>query len=216
MSVELFSKAAEIAKEVGPKMSEGFEKIKPEKEMSVKDISKGVKEEFDKAKAEKPSEMQDVKRSNEAQESSGRDIGEKIEKHPCINEDLAGKVHPETKVPYEKKVVTADGVQKEVVGPRFESKYDANLPKEIYKETDRKQFKECNKQLSEAVEKDPDLKAKFSDEQLEQIKNGDTPDGFVWHHDVEPGKMQLVDAGVHQKTPHTGGRSIWGGGSKYR
>ncbi|WGE06333.2 HNH endonuclease [Bacillus subtilis] len=28
--------------------------------------------------------------------------------------------------------------------------------------------------------------------------------------------MQLVDADIHGKTGHTGGRNIWGGGSKYR
>ncbi|WP_416135628.1 HNH endonuclease [Bacillus velezensis] len=28
--------------------------------------------------------------------------------------------------------------------------------------------------------------------------------------------MQLVDADIHGKTGHTGGRNIWGGGSEYR
>ncbi len=52
--------------------------------------------------------------------------------------------------------------------------------------------------------------------QLEQIENGDTPDGYTWHHDAEAGKMQLVDTETHQKTGHTGGRSIWGGGTESR
>ena len=36
-------------------------------------------------------------------------------------------------------------------------------------------------QLKEAVDKDPKLRAKFTDEQLEPIANGDTPDGCTWH-----------------------------------
>ena len=36
-------------------------------------------------------------------------------------------------------------------------------------------------QLKEAVDKEPKLRAKFTDEQLEPIANGDTPDGCTWH-----------------------------------
>ena len=138
------------------------------------------------------------------------------EKVPCRNEGLEGKEHPETGVPFEKKVVdTADG-KKEVIVPIFESDFDAQLPDDMLKESDNVQFKECNKQLKEAVNNDPELRSKFDDDQLEQIQNGDTPDGYTWHHDAEPGKMQLVDSEIHQKTVHTGGRNIWGGGSESR
>ncbi len=75
---------------------------------------------------------------------------------------------------------------------------------------------ECNVQLKEAVENDQDLRTKFTPEQLEQIGNGDTPDGYTWHHDSEIGKMQLVDTRTHQLTGHTGGKTIWGGGSENR
>lgn len=138
------------------------------------------------------------------------------EKIKCRNEDLEGKEHPETGVPFEKRQVEVDGKQYEVVAPRFESTYDAQLPEDKLKSTDREQFKECNSQLKEAVANDPELREKFDEEQLEQIENGDTPDGYTWHHDVDAGKMQLVDTETHQKTGHTGGRSIWGGGSDYR
>ncbi len=37
-----------------------------------------------------------------------------------------------------------------------------------------------------------------------------TPEGYTWHHNQEPGVMQLVDRGVHAATGHTGGFSIWG------
>ena len=54
----------------------------------------------------------------------------------------------------------------------------------------------------------------FSESQLRQLEKGQTPTGFVWHHDVVPGVMQLVDADIHGKTGHTGGYAIWGRGAK--
>ena len=104
----------------------------------------------------------------------------------------------------------------EVVVPEFDSVFDVQLPEDLHQASDKKQFDECNAQLKKAVEEDPELAAKFTDEQLEQIKNGETPDGYTWHHDAEKGKMQLVDSETHAKTGHTGGRSIWGGGSENR
>ena len=221
---EILAKAAEVTaetvKEVGTKVKEGFEKIKPEKETPAKELSHGVKEEFENAK-DYIKDGKDVllkedgqfKKEPEAKETDNKDPVEKVK---CMNEDLAGKEHPDTGVPYERKIVEVNGVKKEVVVPKFDSKFDAKLSEDKFLDSDWKQFKECNKQLSEAVEKDPELKAKFDKDQLEQIKNRDTPDGYVWHHDAEPGKMQLVDSETHQKTPHTGGRSIWGGGGSYR
>ncbi len=86
----------------------------------------------------------------------------------------------------------------------------------MLKSSDKEQFNLCNQRLKEAVENDEELCKKFTSEQLEQIQNGDTPDGYTWHHDVEKGRMQLVDTETHQKTGHTGGKSIWGGGSANR
>ena len=90
------------------------------------------------------------------------------------------------------------------------------MPEDLEKASDKEQFAECNKQLKEAIAKDPELKEKFTPEQLEQIENGDTPDGYTWHHDAEKGKMQLVDSETHAKTGHTGGKAIWGGGQENR
>ncbi|GHU46577.1 hypothetical protein FACS1894200_00410 [Spirochaetia bacterium] len=133
------------------------------------------------------------------------------------NQDLEGKKHPETGVPFERKTVKdAEGNSKEGVFPQFESKYDAQLFKDLYKESDAKQFKECNKQLKEYVEHNPKLAKDFNPEQQEQIKNGDTPDGYTWHHREETGKMQLVDSETHAQTGHTGGKTVWGGGNENR
>ncbi len=134
----------------------------------------------------------------------------------CRNSELAGTTHPVTDVLFESRSVEMNGKIYDVVVPNFESKYDAQLGEELVKDTDSKQFKECNAQLKDAVENDAELRAQFDDEQLEAIKNGDTPPGYVWHHDAEVGKVQLVDFETHQKTGHTGGRVIWGGGQENR
>lgn len=139
-----------------------------------------------------------------------------IEYRICRNENLAGDVHPITGVPFETKIVEIDGVKIEVVVPRFDSQIDVQLPKELYKASDKEQFDYCNEKLKEEIKKNPELRAKFDETQLQQIEDGKTPEGFVWHHNEEQGKMQLVDAETHQKTGHTGGKSLWGGGSDYR
>ena len=79
-----------------------------------------------------------------------------------------------------------------------------------------KQFKEANDQLKDAIENDPEVRKQFTDEQIEQIEAGDTPEGYVWHHSEEPGTLQLVDTTTHAQTGHTGGRTVWGGGSENR
>lgn len=133
------------------------------------------------------------------------------------NQELAGQEHPETGVRYEHCSVTLeDGKNYDVVAPRFESQFDIALNKEDYGKSDYLQSKTCNEKLQEAVQTDPELASRFSGEQLEQIRNGDTPKGYTWHHDVYPGQMQLVDSSVHALTRHTGGRAIWGGGKENR
>ena len=133
------------------------------------------------------------------------------------NESLDGDRHPITGVPFERKTVEdADGNEVTGVFPLFDSEFDAQLPDELLQSSDREQFDECNKQLKEAVENDPELAAKFTPEQLEQIMNGETPDGYTWHHNEEKGKMQLVDADTHAQTGPTGGKTIWGGGNENR
>lgn len=135
----------------------------------------------------------------------------------CRNEELEGKKHPETGVPFERKTVQdANGNDVEVVVPKFESEFDIKLPENLEQESDKKQFDYCNEKLEEEVNKNPDFESKFDKEQLEQIHNRDTPDGCTWHHDAEKGKMQLVDSEIHAKTGHTGGKTIWGGGNDNR
>ena len=129
-------------------------------------------------------------------------------------EDLEGKT-AENGVRYERKTVEINGVKVEGVFPVFNSKFDAQLPDDLQKSSNVKQFSECNRQLKEAIENNPELAKEFTDEQLEDIKNGDTPEGYTWHHNEEAGKMQLVKSEDHDRTQggaaHTGGKALWGG-----
>jgi len=52
-------------------------------------------------------------------------------------------------------------------------------------------------------------KHQFTQEQLQQLSMERTPRGFVWHHDVVPGNMQLVESHVHRRTAHDTGYCNW-------
>lgn len=135
--------------------------------------------------------------------------------YKCNNEQLEGQEYKNTRVEYEKKIVEFNGLNIEVVTPKFDSKFDVKLPNDIQKLDNPIQFNECNKQLKEGILEDKELKNKFNKDQIEDIINGDTPEGYTWHHDAEVGKMQLVESKKHNApqggVPHTGGKSIWGG-----
>lgn len=135
-----------------------------------------------------------------------------------INENLEGKTYPNTNVEYTRKKFTVNGEKVEGVFPSFESKFDTKLPKDMWNASDDTQFKQCTKELAHQIETTPDLASKFSQRQLEQIKNFEPRiSGLTWHHkEYPPGCMQLVNSDVHSTCRHTGGRSIWGGGSDCR
>lgn len=158
------------------------------------------------------------KEKNDGKEESS---GEIVINIITRNQSLEGDRHPITGVEFSKKVIELPNGEKiEGVFPNFESKFDAKIPEELYEEKDKTQFCECNKQLLDAIESNPELKSQFTEEQIEQIKDGisdgTAPDGFVWHHDAEPGVIKLTDSEIHANTGHTGGRFVWGGGSENR
>lgn len=144
------------------------------------------------------------------------DSGETVHVN-CTREDLAGKEHPETGVPYETKVVEVNGRKLEVTVPKFESNYDFKLDSNQLQLDRQKHNDICNAKLKEHCEQNPDwANETFSQKQLDQIKSGKKPEGYTWHHDGgEVGHMQLVDSKVHHDTRHTGGIAIWGNKSKY-
>lgn len=132
------------------------------------------------------------------------------------NSALEGKNHPETNVAFRRKEVETEEGIREGVFPEFEGVYEVDLPEELYKESDRKHFNHCNEKLKEEIETNLDIREKFSVEQIEQIMEDETPDGYTWHHTEDKGKLQLVDYDTHRLTAHTGGRNIWGGGTESR
>lgn len=155
-------------------------------------------------------EVKESKETNDADKDG-------VIKKKCIREDLEGQKHPETGVPYERKVVDVEGQKVEGVFPQFKSEYETQLPEDMYKADDPTQMKYCTKQLREEIKNNPELAEKFDERQLQQIEKGvQKIDGYTWHHTEEPGKMQLVDEDEHADTSHTGGRSIWGGGKECR
>jgi DNase/tRNase domain of colicin-like bacteriocin len=150
--------------------------------------------------------------------SAGSAVNRQQVKHlPSRNQKLEGSTHPVTNVPYTRVVVQlVDSSYVSIVVPQFESYFSVVLPKNLLTETDTKQFSYCNKALRDAVNRNAQLAGRFSSEQLAQIKAGKRPKGFTWHHDAPVGQMHLVQSTPHQKSAHTGGRSLWGGGSDAR
>ena len=199
--------------------------------MSIESISLANNEINSKEITSKTNDIQDFNRriekvdNHEEDNDNGNKTREyKENKNPTsirtINESLDGDRHPITGVPFIKKIVdTPSGEIIEGVFPIFESIFKAEISEELYLEGNKTQFKECNRQLAEKIDSDPNFAKQFTKDQIEQIhdgiKSGDAPDGYVWHHEPESGKLSLVDSDIHGKTHHTGGRFIWGGGSEF-
>ena len=134
---------------------------------------------------------------------------------PTINEGMEGKTVNGVK--FAKRVFTLNGEKVEGGFPVFKSEFECKLPENMYTASDNEQMKYCTKKLAEKIERDPEFAKKFTPRQLEQIRNGESRiSGLTWHHNEVPGKMQLVNAEDHSAARHTGGRSIWGGGSESR
>ena len=128
--------------------------------------------------------------------------------------DLEGKTS-ENGVPYERRRIEINGIVIEGVFPKFNSLFDTKLSSDNLKT--KAYAKECNAALKEAIANDPELRSKFTPEQIKDIEEGRTPTGYVWHHNEEPGKMQLVKREDHDRAiggaAHTGGNSLWGADS---
>lgn len=171
---------------------------------------------FSEIKEIKNSVAKEVGNKIKAFENFAKEVG--VPRHiPTINEGLEGKKHPETNVEYKKHIFWLNGERVEGVFPVFESKFDVFLPKSLWNASDAEQFKYCTEKLKERIERDPEFAKQFTPRQIEQIKAGAPRiSGLTWHHNEISGKMQLVNSETHEKCRHTGGRSIWGGGSGCR
>ncbi|MGC6359031.1 HNH endonuclease [Bisgaard Taxon 45] len=215
-------KEKEIVQEISPKKTIGIQELNKDTVFIERNEEQISYEEYShKNNIEPKTDQPTDQKANSSVENESieetKENPEETTKTPCRNEHLAGQEHPITGVQFqEKTVVNKEGEKVVGVFPIFESICDVQIPEDMHQASDKEQFAECNAQLKEKVNEDPELRGKFTEEQLEQIENGDTPDGYTWHHNEETGKMQLVDSSIHAKTGHTGGKAIWGGGSENR
>ena len=198
----------------------------------VKDIAKDIS---DNISEEKKAQLSEIVNTRELTPEEVKDLQQKtgwseakIQRNCKIDEN--GVIHYKTTnqhlegktsvngISYKRVRFEYNGVTIEGVFPEFNSAFDFNLDISDYKSN--AYAKICNEQLKVAVEENPDLRNFFTEQQLQDIAEGITPTGFVWHHNEKPGLMQLVKRVDHDKTlyndtpgitpAHTGGSSIWG------
>jgi hypothetical protein len=72
--------------------------------------------------------------------------------------------------------------------------------------------KYCNQRLFDAIQNNVTLQKDLglTSRDIELLRNGRNPSGYIWHHDARNGRMQLVPYDEHTKTPHVGGNTRWG------
>lgn len=166
---------------------------------------------------EKTAELRSNKAVNfeKAFQSNSSIEGTKPRHIRTINEEMEGK--SVNGVKFARREFTLNGEKVEGIFPVFKPEFKVTLPENLYKASDNEQMRYCTKKLAERIERDPEFAKKFTSRQLEQIRNGEPRiSGLTWHHNEIPGRMQLVDANAHSAARHTGGRSLWGGGSESR
>jgi DNase/tRNase domain of colicin-like bacteriocin len=135
------------------------------------------------------------------------------------NDYLSGYEHPETGVPFvEKTVYLPNGQVIEGTFPVFDETFRVMIAEELYLDSDDIHFQVSNDTLYQAITENPNLvnELVFSQGDVQSLANGQTPEGYTWHHNEEPGFLQLVDEETHAQTAHTGGRAMWGSGIENR
>ncbi len=128
-----------------------------------------------------------------------------------LNMDYLGEYYPGTNVKFVvRKVDYSDGRKFKGVFPVFESLADVKISEEFYNKSKTAQKAEALKQLQKKTQYWwSSMRKNFTEEQLEEIKAGKIPSGYVWHHNEKEGLMQLVDAETHDKVKHLGGNKLW-------
>lgn len=218
---KLAKEAVEVSVEkiVKETVETGVEKVTKE---TIESATIKVVQEATEKTAKEIAEAGTEKVTKEAIEASVKEVSDNVVKHgdglihrfiECRNQGLEGTHHPITGVEFVRKTVdNGSGELVEGVFPKFDSVIDVKIPKDIYESGNATQFKKANEFLCIKLDESLDLRKMFDDDQIKQIADGFTPDGYVWHHNEENGVLQLVDYIIHEQTGHTGGRSVWGGG----
>lgn len=121
----------------------------------------------------------------------GADIVE-AEDIKTINDHLDGYEHLETSVPFiEKTVELPNGQVVEGIFPVFDSKFNVIIAEDLYLESDKVHFKLANDTLYQAIQENPSLahQLELSQTDVQALANGQTPEGYTWHHNEEPGLL---------------------------
>ncbi|WP_138419714.1 HNH endonuclease [Aquibacillus sediminis] len=145
--------------------------------------------------------------------------GVQAETMATINDELIDHDHPVTGVPFvEKTVELPNGDVIEGTFPVFESEFKVVISEDVYLASDDTHFDIANESLYHSIQENPSLAHTlgFTQAEVDGLQDGETPEAYTWHHNEEQGVIQLVDEETHANTAHTGGRSIWGGGTEYR
>jgi hypothetical protein len=94
--------------------------------------------------------------------------------------------------------------------PKFPKKFikedNTKLPKKLWKAKDKAQFRWLNNDLAK--------RNKNYDPKTQTFKNDPKKRKYTWHHHQDNGRMQLVEFGAHNSTPHNGGRTTWATGPR--
>ncbi|NMO77443.1 HNH endonuclease [Niallia alba] len=114
------------------------------------------------------------------------------------NGHMANKYHPVTKTFYNKNSF-----------PVFPGK-SFTVSSKYWKSSKSTVWNQIKGDVKKAVTSDFNYSKLFNQKQINQIKNGKFPDDFRLHHHEKSGNFQLVHKNLHDKTGHTGGKSIWG------
>lgn len=226
-NIQEVSKALEANEVISKEFTKGTEVLKPDMEIIKTQSLESVKQnnlDMDKKLVKEDNENRKLteaeRQSLQDKYTISRDLVENIRIDskgvyvlPCRNEGLAGKKHEITGIPFKEKDIILGDIKLKGVFPEFPASYTCDIPKELYKAGDREIFKNCTEQLRDFLKEHPEVQAKFREQQLQQIHNGEPYiKGYTWHHSEVPGKMQLVETKVHALSGHTGGNSIWCGG----
>lgn len=135
------------------------------------------------------------------------------------NASLEGTSHSVTNVVFAKNNVELDnGSTVEGIFPIFDAAFEATIPPDAYLMSDAVHIGIANIELYEAIQATPELANDlgFTTEDVQNLQSAVTPEGYDWHHHEGPGRIQLVSEEQHAGTGHTGGRTIWGGGTESR
>ena len=143
-------------------------------------------------------------------------VSKTIAKANAKNARLAGKIHPNTGVPFNERGF-ADFDAHKVADVRINIK--SSDPK--YKNdhgyiiNPRKHMKFATLELRSAIDKGFVDKKKFTPEKLAQIYEGNgskvkaTIEGYRWHHHEDTGRLQLIPRNIHIETGHIGMEATW-------